>query len=71
VLVQQLRELVSDGVVQRHPTGTIPKPVEDSLTQYGRSVLPLVEALRLWGRAHLERVASETEAPGIGPGASA
>ena len=37
VLTQQLRELVTDGIVQRQPTGAIPAPVEYSLTEYGRS----------------------------------
>jgi DNA-binding HxlR family transcriptional regulator len=56
VLTQQLRELMSDGIVRRQPTGAIPAPVEYSLTDYGRSVTPLVEAIRLWGRAHMERL---------------
>ena len=55
VLTQQLRELISDGIVQRQPKGPIPAPVEYSLTDYGRSVLPLAESVRVWGRAHLER----------------
>jgi DNA-binding HxlR family transcriptional regulator len=55
VLTQQLRELVADGIVHRQPTGALPAPVEYSLTDYGRSLLPLVEQIRLWGRAHLER----------------
>jgi DNA-binding HxlR family transcriptional regulator len=54
VLTQQLRELVADGLVRRQPTGVVPAPVVYSLTDYGRSVLPLVESVRLWGRAHLE-----------------
>jgi DNA-binding HxlR family transcriptional regulator len=56
VLTQQLRELVSDGIVQRRPLGEIPAPVEYSLTDYGRSVLPLVEDVRVWGRGHIERL---------------
>jgi DNA-binding HxlR family transcriptional regulator len=60
VLTEQLRELVSDGIVRRQPTGAIPAPVEYSLTEYGRSVLPLVEDVRLWGRAHMERLISQT-----------
>ena len=56
VLTQQLRELVGDGIVQRQPKGAIPAPVEYSLTDYGRSLLPLVEDIRLWGRAHIERL---------------
>jgi DNA-binding HxlR family transcriptional regulator len=55
VLTQQLRELMSDGLVNRKAKGAVPAPVEYSLTEYGRSVLPLVEDVRLWGRAHLER----------------
>jgi DNA-binding HxlR family transcriptional regulator len=55
VLTQQLRELVNDGLVQRKPTGVIPAPVEYSLTDYGVSVLPLVENIKHWGRKHLER----------------
>src|SRR5215207_1736074 len=55
VLTQQLRELAGDGIVRRQPKGAVPAPVEYSLTDYGRSVLPLVEGVRLWGRAHLER----------------
>jgi DNA-binding HxlR family transcriptional regulator len=63
VLSEQLRELVSDGIVERQPKGMIPAPVEYSLTDYGQSVLPLVEAVRLWGRAHMERFTPETDAP--------
>ena len=55
VLTQQLRELMSDGIVHRQPKGAIPAPVEYSLTDYGRTVLPLAEDVRLWGRAHMER----------------
>jgi len=55
VLTQQLRELMSDGIVNRKAKGAVPAPVEYSLTEYGRSVLPLVEDVRVWGRAHLER----------------
>jgi DNA-binding HxlR family transcriptional regulator len=57
VLTQQLRELISDGIVNREAKGAVPAPVEYSLTKYGRSVLPLVEDVRVWGRAHLEREA--------------
>jgi DNA-binding HxlR family transcriptional regulator len=61
VLTQQLRELVSDGILQRQAKDVIPAPVEYSLTDYGRSILPLVEDVRLWGRAHMERLASQTD----------
>jgi DNA-binding HxlR family transcriptional regulator len=63
VLTQQLRELVHDGIVQRLPKGAIPAPVEYSLTGYGHSLLPLVEAIRLWGRGHMGRLTTLSEAP--------
>jgi DNA-binding HxlR family transcriptional regulator len=66
VLTQQLRELMSDGIVHREPKGAIPAPVEYSLTDYGRTVLPLVEDVRLWGRAHLERLTSKSNVPTSG-----
>lgn len=56
VLTQQLRELIADGIVSRNPRGAIPAPVEYSLTDYGRRLLPLVDAVRAWGRDHLERM---------------
>jgi len=61
VLTQQLRELISDGIVRRQPTGAAPSPVEYSLTEYGQSVLPLVEGVRLWGRNHMVRLAPRTD----------
>ena len=60
VLTQQLRELMNDGIVNRKPKGAVPAPVEYSLSEYGLSVLPLVEDVRVWGRSHLER-AADTE----------
>jgi len=62
VLTQQLRELMSDGIVQRRPTGVIPAPVEYSLTGYGCSLLPLVEQIRRWGRAHMEHAPAQIDA---------
>jgi hypothetical protein len=48
-----------------HPVSGCPltAPVEYSLTGYGRSVLPLVEGVRLWGGAHLERLQGPTDIP--------
>jgi DNA-binding HxlR family transcriptional regulator len=61
VLTQQLRELLSDEIVSREATGAVPAPVKYSLTDYGRSLLPLLETVRLWGRAHLQRTNSEND----------
>jgi DNA-binding HxlR family transcriptional regulator len=55
VLTEQLRELVADDIVHRQATGEVPAPVVYSLTAYGRSLMPVVETVRLWGRQHIER----------------
>lgn len=55
VLTEQLRELMADDIVHRQRTGRVPAPVVYSLTEYGRSLLPIAESVRLWGRGHIER----------------
>jgi DNA-binding HxlR family transcriptional regulator len=55
VLPQQLRELMTDEIVQRQSNGPAPATVTYSLTDYGRSILPVLEDVRLWGRGHIER----------------
>jgi DNA-binding HxlR family transcriptional regulator len=57
VLTEQLRELVADGIVQQQRTGRVPAPVVYSLTEYGGSVVPIAESIRVWGRRHIERFA--------------
>ncbi|WP_433510090.1 winged helix-turn-helix transcriptional regulator [Nonomuraea sp. CA-143628] len=55
---EQLREPAADGLVNREPAGKAPVPVEYSLTEYGRSALPIVESMPLFGRRHIERRAT-------------
>jgi DNA-binding HxlR family transcriptional regulator len=59
VLAQQLRELSADHIVRRERTGRAPSPVIYSLTDYGRSILPITEAVRLWGRGHIQHFEAE------------
>jgi DNA-binding HxlR family transcriptional regulator len=62
VLTQQLRELIADEIACREPKGAAPAPVEYDLTEYGRSLLPLVESVRTWGRRHIDRLQPAAEA---------
>ncbi len=55
VLTEQLRELEADEIVRRVPQGSVPAPVVYRLTDYGRTLLPLVESVRVWGRGHIDR----------------
>jgi len=52
MLTQQLRELESDGVVHREVYPQVPPKVEYSLTEMGRSIMPVVDALCRWGREY-------------------
>ena len=60
VLTEQLRELEAAGLVERESTGPVPSPVRYRLSAYGQTVLPLVEAARVWGLEHLRRTRGGT-----------
>ena len=49
------RELEADEIVERVPMGSVPAPVIYRLTEYGRTLVPLVESVRAWGRGHISR----------------
>lgn len=53
MLTQQLRELEADDLVHREVYPVIPPKVEYSLTATGRSLLPILVAMRDWGAAYL------------------
>jgi DNA-binding HxlR family transcriptional regulator len=63
VLAEQLRELEADHILTRLPQGAVPAPVLYRLTGYGRTLLPLVEGIRTWGRGHIERMAGGGDGP--------
>ncbi|WP_175953856.1 helix-turn-helix domain-containing protein [Schaalia sp. Marseille-Q2122] len=58
VLTETLRSMERDGLVDRQVTASIPPKVEYQLTPLGLSVVPPIEALRLWAEEHLEEVES-------------
>ncbi len=55
MLTQQLRELESDGLVHREIFPVIPPKVEYSLTEFGKSIRPVLESMYAWGSGYLER----------------
>lgn len=65
VLTEQLRELEADRIVERVASGAVPAPVHYHLSDYGRTVLPLVETARAWGAQHLRRTRDATAASGM------
>jgi DNA-binding HxlR family transcriptional regulator len=55
MLTQQLRELERDGLITRTVYPVVPPKVEYALTALGRSVVPVIVALRAWGTAYRRR----------------
>jgi len=52
MLIQQLRELQADGVIERVDFQEIPPKVEYSLTPLGRTLAEALRPLCDWGTAH-------------------
>lgn len=61
MLVNQLRELETDAVVERHVFAQVPPKVEYQLTPYGASLLPIIGALREWGMQDMQKAAACVE----------
>ena len=52
MLTLQLRELEDDGIVQRTVYAEVPPRVDYELTELGRSLRPVLEAMRTWGMGY-------------------
>jgi len=55
MLTQQLRDLEKDGLVNRKVFPVVPPKVEYSLTDFGRSMKPVLEAMYSWGSEYLQQ----------------
>jgi DNA-binding HxlR family transcriptional regulator len=54
MLTQQLRELERDGLVVRKVYPEVPPRVEYSLSDFGKTLRPVLHALATWGTDHRE-----------------
>ena len=55
MLTQQLRELETQGLITRKVYPVIPPKVEYSLTELGKSLLPVLVSMRDWGADYLRK----------------
>ena len=55
MLTQQLRELEANALIHREVYPVIPPKVEYSLTETGKSLLPILVAMRDWGAGYLRK----------------
>lgn len=52
MLTEQLRELEKDGLVHRKVFPQVPPKVEYSITEYGKTLVPVLETMHKWGKTH-------------------
>ncbi|MFM7023450.1 MAG: winged helix-turn-helix transcriptional regulator [Flavobacteriales bacterium] len=50
MLSLQLRSLEEDGIIKRKIYPEVPPRVEYSLTDFGKTMVPMIEAIAKWGR---------------------
>ncbi|MFB9238773.1 winged helix-turn-helix transcriptional regulator [Plantactinospora siamensis] len=63
VLTQRLRELEAAGLVVRTDHGAVPPHVEYRLTDDGRSLAPVLQALYDWGAERAARAGVRVDPP--------
>ncbi|MGO0862581.1 winged helix-turn-helix transcriptional regulator [Clostridioides difficile] len=56
MLTQQLRELESDGFIVRVVYPVVPPKVEYSLSDFGKSIIPILDVMCDWGSDYLNNL---------------
>jgi DNA-binding HxlR family transcriptional regulator len=59
MLTTQLRELEYNKIVHREVYAIIPPKVEYSITEYGKTLGPLLFEMQKWGEKHVEMMNNE------------
>lgn len=56
MLIQQLKELEADGIIQRKLYPVVPPKTEYSLTERGKRLIPSIIELNKWGLTYLKEM---------------
>ena len=54
MLINQLRELENDGLIEREIFAEVPPRVEYTLTKYGKSMMPVILNIQQWGEKDMK-----------------
>ena len=60
MLAQQLRELEKDGLIHRTVYPVVPPKTEYCLTEQGRTLAPILDALCDWGEHYLSEIKNKS-----------
>ncbi len=63
MLTNQLRELEQDGLIIRTVYAQVPPKVEYSMSPLGRTLEPILHALKVWGDTNIGRFGKPETAP--------
>jgi len=55
MLVNQLRELEEDKIIERHIYAEVPPRIEYKITEYGESLMPVISVMQEWGLKDLKK----------------
>jgi DNA-binding HxlR family transcriptional regulator len=56
MLIKELKSLEQHQLISRKAYPTVPPAVEYQLTAYGKTLIPLINDLDVWGRKHTARL---------------
>jgi DNA-binding HxlR family transcriptional regulator len=56
MLTLQLRELENDGIIHREVYPQVPPKVEYSLTEFGKTLIPIILLMKDWGETHKNKI---------------
>lgn len=60
MLTTQLRELERDGIIGRIIFAEIPPRVEYTITEKGKSLLPIIDLMKVWGTENILHVRAQS-----------
>lgn len=60
ILINQLKEMESDGVILRHDFQQVPPKVEYTITSFGKTLCDALGPLSDWGLKHESKISTKT-----------